>query len=269
MNTKKWKNRGFTLIELIIVVAVLAILVGILAPSYTKYVKKSKVTKCEAQREEIERVYQIACIEDSALAACTDSDSLNSVTKNDTMHYLEEMGFFNKNEAKCPVYGDTYKLRLLKEEKGIRAKAICPCVDNVLSYVEIATKLWASNNYKGPNGTEIKNTDLIKQFYIDNGNTLPEVSVVLKTGSRFEDKNLYWRPYIIKGDKVILYATTDNNDTQGQWRGALIYDDGKVYQCSEEDANRKPPGTQIDPLKDATKETFEEWLVKHDFSLIS
>lgn len=39
---KKMNNKGFSLVELIIVIAIMAILVGVLAPQYLKYVEKSR-----------------------------------------------------------------------------------------------------------------------------------------------------------------------------------------------------------------------------------
>ena len=40
---RKIGNKGFSLVELIIVIAIMAVLVAILAPQYIKYVEKSRV----------------------------------------------------------------------------------------------------------------------------------------------------------------------------------------------------------------------------------
>ena len=43
---KNLTNKGFSLVELIIVIAIMAVLVGVLAPQYIKYVEKSRVSAC-------------------------------------------------------------------------------------------------------------------------------------------------------------------------------------------------------------------------------
>ena len=39
---KKTNNKGFSLVELIIVIAIMAVLIGVLAPTFTKYVERSR-----------------------------------------------------------------------------------------------------------------------------------------------------------------------------------------------------------------------------------
>lgn len=57
---KKKNNKGFTLVELVIVVAILAILVGILTPQYTKYVERSRKAADSSNLEELVKGVKVA-----------------------------------------------------------------------------------------------------------------------------------------------------------------------------------------------------------------
>ncbi len=62
---KKMNNKGFSLIELIIVIAIMAVLVAIIAPNLTKYLGKSKQQTDKTNREEITKQVK-NCISEAA-----------------------------------------------------------------------------------------------------------------------------------------------------------------------------------------------------------
>lgn len=63
MNKVYKDNKGFTLVELIIVIAIIAILSVVLAPNYLRYVERAHQTN---------DITKASIIRDAAIAACTD-----------------------------------------------------------------------------------------------------------------------------------------------------------------------------------------------------
>lgn len=55
----KEQNHGFSLVELIVVVAIMAVLAGVLAPAYLAYVEKSRIQRDESAAGEIFRAAEI------------------------------------------------------------------------------------------------------------------------------------------------------------------------------------------------------------------
>ena len=72
------ENKGFSLVELIIVIAIMAILIGVLAPQYVKYVEKSRKAKDENIASEI---YELS----NVIAA--DVDYLGQINAGDNIQF--------------------------------------------------------------------------------------------------------------------------------------------------------------------------------------
>lgn len=60
-------NKGFSLVELIIVIAIMAVLVAILAPQYLKYVEKSRVSAEDSTADQIITCVRVAVADDTVV----------------------------------------------------------------------------------------------------------------------------------------------------------------------------------------------------------
>lgn len=61
---KSLTNKGFSLVELIIVVAIMAVLIGVLAPQYLRYVEKTRLQRDNTSISDFANVLKIAATEE-------------------------------------------------------------------------------------------------------------------------------------------------------------------------------------------------------------
>ncbi|MDO5574130.1 MAG: type II secretion system protein [bacterium] len=77
---KKTDNKGFSLVELIIVIAIMAVLMAVLAPQFLKYVESSRVQKDESAAEEYRHATEIAMSNETIYKSVGLSDTTTKAT---------------------------------------------------------------------------------------------------------------------------------------------------------------------------------------------
>ena len=121
LRERKKDNKGFTLVELVIVVAILAILVGILAPQYTKYVEKSRKSADASNLEEMVKAVQVYEADTDSAASLTAGDYTITMTTGGQTAVTDDANF----KAALSEYVPDYATKKLKSKKwgetGIKA----------------------------------------------------------------------------------------------------------------------------------------------------
>ncbi|MBE5925817.1 MAG: type II secretion system protein [Lachnospiraceae bacterium] len=115
---KKTNNKGFSLIELIIVIAIMAVLVAIIAPNLTKYLGSSKTSADTKNLDEIQSTLN-TCITDYEMSNSTliANGASTTVTAKWTSGGLTSTGFTSLDAiingaidaTKCQSKEDTSK----------------------------------------------------------------------------------------------------------------------------------------------------------------
>lgn len=123
-------QKGFSLIELIVVVTIMAALVGVLTPAYLSYLEKSRIQRDESAANEIFRtaelvVYSGECdINEQVVATfdvggiCINASSISNQRKEDLLKehfgtdYQDIVPISKKYEGRC------YTVEILPPESG-------------------------------------------------------------------------------------------------------------------------------------------------------
>lgn len=76
---KRLGNKGFSLVELIVVIAIMAVLVGVLAPTLIRNVEKSRKSKDDQNLDAIKEAIQVTLQDDKAYAAAVPNNDTDTV----------------------------------------------------------------------------------------------------------------------------------------------------------------------------------------------
>ena len=117
LRERKKDNKGFTLVELVIVIAILAILVGLLAPQFSKYVEKSRKAADVNNMDELIKAVEVYEIDHASKNAITAKTITITMSKDNQI--TARAASENSDDADVIAAFDEY----VKNWKNIRLKS--------------------------------------------------------------------------------------------------------------------------------------------------
>lgn len=210
---KRLNKRGFTLAELLIVVAIIGVLAAIAIPVFTGSLKRTEETVCLSNRTSLAHEMIYARMADKDADINEIFDAAGTICPSNGKITISDRGGTDLT-VNCRTHSQTIPQKTADE------------------YQELINNAPAS---------QASNDTLRKKYYTQNGNAWPILQV--------DDTNYYIQPYYNTSDpekKAWIYAGSGSSfDSSDKWKAYFIYepDENIWYQCV--DNKGKPNNTWI------------------------
>lgn len=232
------KLKGFTLVELIVVIAILATLGLLLVPQISGYVEESQRVVCMNNLNLVQRSYLTAKTTDEKV-------SMTAVITNKNGKYFS-------GKAECPKTHDEYGRQYLDNlwcpyhkmstlgELTIYDEYVASNMDSLLAKIEKCAEVKDKDkciseltNGKIINFANARNDTLRAVMKEQYGNTWPAIDNKLASAAGLNSSTQYYfQPYYTDDKTELLFVTTDNNG-HGNWATNLIFHQGQWYKLND------------------------------------
>ncbi len=152
---KKTNNKGFSLVELIVVVAIMAVLMVVLAPQYLRYVERTRLQKDNSAIAEIANATKIAMANEAINTKVTDGTMITiknvDATDNATIKFKTDVTPAELADELHAVIGETFTTT--SNTYAESDKDIVLTIHKSGTDISVSAKGWIENVGATPSGT--------------------------------------------------------------------------------------------------------------------